>query len=350
MKERKLFLDFIRVAAILLVIYNHTGRSGYMYFTEISNQFSRFPVMAVSSFCRFCVPLFFMASGATLLAKEESVRELYRKRVLRFFMVLVLFSFVSYLWEIRETGGFSLIVFIRELYLYMHVHTYWFLYQYLAYLICLPFLRRMSSAMTNRGFQYLVLVMLGAKLLELLPLYVFLYPESYSSSFVLFSIEIAVFYPLMGYYLGTRLPDAAFTKKGAVRAALLSLAAIVAMVFSQNFYANRFDGWNIIDGEAYLGTFSFIPACALFYQARLLFLHYSPGPGLTRTLLLFSECSFGVYLLHHIWQDLFSSVEAFLQNACGIYPGTLLFVCFVLLFGTFVTWVLKKLPLLRKLL
>ena len=350
MKERRLFLDFIRVVAIILVIYNHTGLSGYMYFVEIPDQLARFPVMALGTFCRFCVPLFFMASGATLLQKEESVCMLWRKRVLRFFLVLVLFSFISYTWESRGTGSFSLLVFVRELYLYMHVHTYWFLYQYLAYLICLPFLRRMAAGMTNRHFQYLVLVMLGAKILELLPLYIFLYPESYSASFILFSIEIAVFYPLMGYYLGTRLPDNTFTEKGAGLAALFFAASVMVMVFSQNFYANHFDGWNVVSGEAYLGTFSFIPACALFYQARLLFLRHSPGPGLSRLLLLFSDCSFGVYLLHHIWQDLFAPVHAVLQTRCGVYPGTLLWVLFLLLVGTAITWVLKKLPLMRKLL
>ena len=350
MKERRLFLDFLRVVAILLVIYNHTGREGYMYFVGILDTPARFPVMAAGSVCRIAVPLFFMASGATLLQKEESLRVLYRRRVLRFVLVLVLFSLVSYIWECRSTGGFSVTVFLRELLLYMHVHTYWFLYQYLAYLICLPFLRHMARGMTNQQFQYLALVMLGAKVLELVPLYVFRFPESYSPSFALFSIETAVFYPLMGYYLGTHLPDTAFTRKKAGIAALFFAGAVCVMVFTQNFYANRFDGWNVVSGEAYLSTLVFIPACALFLQARLLFLRHCPGRGLTRALLLFSECSFGVYLLHHIWMDLSAPVHAFLQAHCGVYPGTLLWVCFLLPAGTAVTWVLKKLPLLRKLL
>lgn len=103
--SRKLYLDLIRAVSIFLVIFNHTGIKGFMLYS-VATQSPLYPFyMFLSVACKPAVPLFWMVSGALLLPKEESIGRVYRHRVLRMVIVLVLFSAIYYGWQIFLRGG-----------------------------------------------------------------------------------------------------------------------------------------------------------------------------------------------------------------------------------------------------
>ena len=102
--KRLIHLDLLRVMAIYLVIFNHTGDRGYtLFISKISSPVSLLYMIA-SVFCKIAVPLFFMISGALLLRKEETLQELFLKRILRMVVVLFIISIPYYFWLHRSNG------------------------------------------------------------------------------------------------------------------------------------------------------------------------------------------------------------------------------------------------------
>lgn len=77
--EKKLHLEFLRIIAIMLVIFNHTGEKGFLLYTiardSVLYEFYLFSSIA----CKVAVPLFWMISGALLINKEESISVIYKK-------------------------------------------------------------------------------------------------------------------------------------------------------------------------------------------------------------------------------------------------------------------------------
>ena len=62
------------------------------------------------------------------------------------------------------------------------------------------------------------------------------------------------------------------------------------------------------------------------------------------------SCVFGAYLLEGIFRRQLDGVYLFLEPKIHVLPACLVWVAAVVVFGMAVTWVLKKIPGLRKLL
>lgn len=92
--KKKYYLEVIRILAILMVMYNHSAA-----FMSFSNQSGvEYAISFLFSMvCKGAVPLFFMVSGALLLGKNESGKDLFQKRILRMILVIVIFSFLYYM-------------------------------------------------------------------------------------------------------------------------------------------------------------------------------------------------------------------------------------------------------------
>jgi surface polysaccharide O-acyltransferase-like enzyme len=71
-KERKVYLDLIRILAAFCVIFNHTNDNGFFLFAAREwGSFTFWGYMFFSVFCKAAVPLFLMISGALMLSREE---------------------------------------------------------------------------------------------------------------------------------------------------------------------------------------------------------------------------------------------------------------------------------------
>lgn len=119
-KERthKTYLDIIRIFAILTVIFNHTNARGYIYFTTVEPKSAIYWIsMIFSILCKVNVPLFFMISGVTLLGREETIQEVWNKRIVRFLIVLMLFSLLQYMIGIKfDISQCKLVDFLKCIY------------------------------------------------------------------------------------------------------------------------------------------------------------------------------------------------------------------------------------------
>ena len=141
MKEKKVYLEFIRAFAIALVIFNHTKTKGFLLFTIATDSPFYVLYMLLSVTCKCAVPLFWMVSGALLLPKEETVSSVFFHRIIRIVIVLFIFSSIHYIWNflLGNVEEIRFISFLSKLYSSQHAIAYWFLYSYIGMLIILPF-------------------------------------------------------------------------------------------------------------------------------------------------------------------------------------------------------------------
>ena len=149
-------LDILRVLAIYLVVFNHTGERGFMLFANNTDSLGYFPYMVYSILCKIAVPIFFMISGALLLPKDESLKQLFSKRIFRMIVVLVLISVPYYFW-LHRTQGISVVRFFTYIYGHSASTSLWYLYSYIGLLLMLPFLRSMVKCMKQQDYIYLFL-------------------------------------------------------------------------------------------------------------------------------------------------------------------------------------------------
>lgn len=192
LSSRRVYLDLLRVIAIILVIYNHSAAFAIPR-SEVYT-LSGFMIYFMSSMCKVAVPLFFMISGALLLNREEDYIELYKKRVGRFVVIIVFFFLIQSIW--RNVGGSV-------------ANVKWFLSAYLMLLIFLPLIRILARHMQNRDYLYLLLICCVVEMMIHVPYYFMyeMYPGIVANSLfrplgpdVPFTAGYGVFFMLMGRY------------------------------------------------------------------------------------------------------------------------------------------------------
>ena len=108
-RSRLVHLELIRIIAIILVVFNHTGTMGFLLYSVTDNPVTYPLYLFLSILSKIGVPLFFMVSGALLIARDESTRTLYCRRVVRIVFVILAFSLVQYFYSLHLSGeAFSL--------------------------------------------------------------------------------------------------------------------------------------------------------------------------------------------------------------------------------------------------
>ena len=100
MTSKKTYFEFMRIIACALVIFNHLR--GYSLY-GISSGLKQFLYMTLTMITRINVPLFFMISGALLLEKQEDIKIVFKKRVSRIVIIMLLFEFFLYITTSLET-------------------------------------------------------------------------------------------------------------------------------------------------------------------------------------------------------------------------------------------------------
>ena len=331
---RQVYIDFLKVIAIYLVLFNHTGVSGFVLFTVRQGTKMYFPLMFNAILIKIAVPLFFMASGALLLGKEESYGDLLCKRFLRFLVVLVVASLISYLYTCLRQGSqtLSAAYFWTMLYTHNLAGSYWYLYAYLAYILMLPLLRKLAKAMTAQEYQWMFLLYGVVHLLQILEFLIWKGGKSHNSYFSLFIARDYVFYPLMGYYIDRCMKDAEFTVRRLLAMTAVSVAAIVVCCLMTHYSC----------------TLIFLPTVTVYYGVKLLFLRHPPTERLKKIIVAASETTFGLYLINHI------CLEETLPVFAALYPHMrVLIACWIwtlcaCLLGGGITFLVKKIPGVRK--
>ena len=197
----------MRIIAIFFVIFNHTGTLGfYLFSTYPVGSFFYWFYMPISVFCKFSVPLFFMISGALLLRKEESIKTVLKKRVLKTCIIIFVINLIYYLFDIIQGGqglyglgnfiDFGAFLFSGKISAFI-----WFLYSYLVFLIILPIIRKIAKQLCKNEYRYIFSIAVIISVFK--PIFELFSNYDLNSAFSYLNINIII-YPLLGYYLFNR--------------------------------------------------------------------------------------------------------------------------------------------------
>lgn len=359
-ERRKVYFDVLRLVAILLVIFNHTPAFHFPFQSTGESLWGRL-MLIVSAFDKIAVPLFFMISGALLLPKQESLKKLISKRVVRFMIVLFLFHAVQslyYSWMCGENGiGFR--SFLGDCYWGNAGKSYvlgwtgasavWFLYAYIALLLMLPFLRTMVKGMELMSFYYLfaLQIILCVVVPAIFVLVTGNTPEDFRVLKYLPLCGNVLVYVIAGYYAEHKLRVEKL-KKWHILCLIAASSVFVLLAGMMSEWARlRMGAERVNQYVPGLTAYMLIPCITIFIVAKKLLASVSEKKWVVNVLRALGGAVFVVMLVENILRR---EVSVLFPEYNSSYLPSLQVSCLVWLCGLSLGLVCKQIPFLKKVL
>ena len=342
-QQRQHGFDQLRAVACVFIVLLHTVYSTtLMYGVKLTTFWQVAGFQAAANELMWAVPCFVMVTGALLLPPEKEVgyRRLFTGYIARVVKAIVLFGalFVALemifdpeqrtvqhalegLYEIFSGGGWS------------HM---WYLYCLLGLYLLLPVYKRFTAGADEKDVAYLLAVYgLFEAVLPLLGIW------NIKCGFYIHVSSIYPFWLLLGYWLrrwGTRFP------RWAYGAAFITATVVIAGAS----YAATWRHLTLDGLFGYSSPLVIVQAGGLagwFFQSR------SDGTDkIGRVLGNIDRHSFGIYLIHMAYIRLIYKHLHFDPLRIGAIPGVLAVALAAFLLGYATEWVLRRLPVFKKIL
>ncbi|MBR3642650.1 MAG: acyltransferase family protein, partial [Parasporobacterium sp.] len=228
---------------------------------------------------------------------------------------------------------------------------YWFLYAYLGFLLTLPLLRRLANAMKEREFQYMILlVVLVGGLLPMVISLILGRDFSFSPYFTIAWVTSGIVcFPLLGHYLENVLDIRKITGFWLCIIWLISIGCLIltCVLTSRKSIETGFIS------ETYVSSLVMVYSLAIYVSFRKLLTSHPLKGKPARFLQVLGSCTFGVYLMHGflLSHPKLSLVHLITKNEPQLPLIAGFLRCFEIMIPLlFLTWLLKKIPGVRKLL
>ena len=326
-RKKVIYIEVLRAIAVLFVIFNHTSQNGYVRFTLCDpGTIQYWFYMFFSVIAGISVPLFYTISGSVLLGKDETIGYVWKKRVFKYALVLLVFSLIMYLWKTNASGSFSILSFLHQTYSESVIVPYWFLYSYIGYLIGLPILRKAVINMTDHDFYYLF----GLWLVFNGLIYVLQYRLSGGTVWMnelLFPSLLTnciVFYPALGYYLAVKVKK--ITNKMCIVLLLSTLGSIALTMYLTHYRITLTGDLNESTVSFFFDTYRPLQVVSVYCIVRKLF-ENRKIPDLVRLLLgNLGSCVFGIYLVEEITRGILLTVYETLSESINGFVAVWIYV------------------------
>lgn len=276
---------------------------------------------------------------------------IWKKRIPRIALVLLIFSLFQAFYQVHwDFSEFHPGEFLKTVYTSSIIVPYWYLYACLGLLIILPLLRRMAQNMTEREFLYLFV--LYNVFYGVIPVAQYVLSSGAMTLNPDISLGIVtsrvIFYPLMGYWLSRR-KDISWRTIGILWGCVVLALAVTCG--ATHYHLQLTGKLTEENSSKFYKAFHAIPAVALFLTAKKLEGTLQRLPDWGRRLLLnFGSCTFGIYLLEQFLRLEMLPIRDSMADFLPDMLATGFYVCLVVAVGWGITWVLKKVPGLKKLL
>lgn len=350
-EKRRYHIDILRLLACFAVIINHFDPGFLAFNTQPEGSLSYWCLLFLSVFCKFAVPLFFMISGALLLRKTESIKQIITKRTSKVLLSLITTSVFYYFFEkyviARDDYAVS-IVYTNE----AEYHL-WYLYAYIAFLCSLPFLRSIAKEINSEKIFFLAVIYFllrySVPLFELL-----LFNNQYHLNTHLSGAFICTdlfFLPILGFYIENKM-NMERVSLGKLSFLWISNVLLLLLAAYATSLVNA-NGANIVK-QTYIGCFSSITAFVLYITIKkLLRIKPCKSKHTKKILLSLSSCTFGIYLIHLLPMRLLNvnpEFVAFYNSKGPILMVILWLALSVIIFALsyIIVWVLRKIPIIRE--
>ena len=339
---RKVWIDYLRVAAIIAVIIIHSTTPFFAKFQEIGPG-AWWLANLLNSAARFAVPLFVMISGALLLGRDITFNEFYRKRAIRLLPPVIAWNLIYlFLSPYKEPDTWSLVYYLKEGLIRggTAVHL-WYLSMFLCLMLFVPFINMLING-EKPGPAHLRILLLLAFLFFLGNIFA-------NTAWELGRVEKEIIwfkafpwymaYFIAGYYLD-RYGDA-FTIKTAHLLILLG----VLILFGTALNYSLINSFGFIDDNLiFINTGPIVlPMALIIFQLGK---RSSGQLKENKIVSRISAASFGIYLIHPIFLHLI------IDNAPMFYSYAWLYIPLTIIFtglaSFFAITGLRQLSFMRK--
>lgn len=333
--SRKCYLDILRVISALAVVFIHV-LGAYIDKYPLKTTESYFLII-FDSIIRWSVPVFVMISGAVMLRKEYSYKEILFK-ALRIMLIYVLWSFLYALYAFvdgeRLKNVFSIAV--------TGATHLWYLPLIAGLYLMIPIFYKIISDKRTTEYVLIVGFIVSFMLPTLAGTIEFLHPfiGNIANELIdMYSLPMISGYPiyfLLGYYVDTY----CISKKKLNIIKTLSILSFGISVI----------GNVLVSTESCNLFFSNNLTACVFLQSLAIFLFFkSHNKDYNSNLLSFvSRNTFGIYLIHYVFTQILGKYI--------ISTNIFIFILFILissviiyLISMIISFLIKKIPVLNKL-
>ncbi len=339
-KTPKTYLDVLKVLAIFLVLWNHTD-TGFDLYNRVLDMPQHMLYLCFSIFDKIAVPLFFMCSGALLLGREESWRKLLTHRVRRFALILLIVSAINYLQYYNDSSRFSFYDFISRLYTGSVRTPLWYLYAYLAFLLSLPFLRKLARCMRDQDYFWLLGFFIVTQLLSVVDFFWFQGENYHSSDFRFFTSQNYVVYSLFGFYIERVMKKERLNMETLTVLVMLSALSVGATYLLTQWRMAYLHVWTTNNSQAFLNTFIAVPSITVFFFAKLWYTRHPVSERAAAVWALLSAGTFGTYLFERFWRDNTEAVFDLMYDKLGSFGSSLVHILAACALGIAMTLLYK---------
>ena len=344
--SKKIHLEVIRVIALVCIIYNHTGERGNSLYMFTNGDVTFVLSLIADILCKIGVPLFLMVSGALLLPKEESLQEIYSKRVLRIIKVIILFTMIRYCYECFwvKKMAFSILGLIELIFTGKLFVPYWFLYAYLSILLVLPFLKKMVKNMDKKEMHIITLLILV--FYALMPVISAVFNLNFEISFV---FGVTCCYCILGYYLEDVISEDMYTRKNTLWAVMIVVVSIVLSYWLVTKDRRTLGGV----ADEYSSVLSCFIAFCIFFIIKAIWGNAAEKRKnivIDKSIIVIGSCSFGIYLIEDYLRNGLSIICDTIAPYTTILPACAVWLTAVIMLCVVIVSVLKKIPGLKEIL
>ncbi len=334
-------MDIIRIIAILLVIFTHTGETGVKLYTVDYMPVSRISQLLALMFDvirEINVPLFFMVSGALMLKKTISYKDLFLKYILRYIFITTAVSYFYYVFYLNG-AWYDFSSFFKSIYGSWIVYHLWFLYSYIGYLLMLPLLKSLANGMRKKDYIYFAIIgVLFKGGLHIVGVLMGLGEIGIKCAMVTDN----VFYPIMGYFFGVVLSENEYVLSKIktrifVIASVICVFANMCIVYWEKSVYGEFT-------ENFLSALTVIPTLSTFYLVRRIFSKCVCPEKIEIIIAWCGELTFGTYLVSvYIQTGKMLLLHELLVQLMPRLPlvATILYVTAVWIVGMVITYMVK---------
>lgn len=344
-KNKKLSIDALRILACLMVIYLHAGVETVVYGYERYGGLTSFLCETLNYL--YCgIPIFYAIIGATVIKKESEFDiKKYLWRICRIIIAIIIFSMPYYLYQCYIGRiKFDILAYMNTFWQGgFYEGAYWYLREYLKILIIVPFLQAMLSNMNKKLFYlFFALIFIFEFFIPLI--------NQYTNSFTVFGMSLTFLaqfelkYIITMYFLMYVIDEKTLTKKNCI---ILWIIALIFYLLDKFSIVKSNFPYNWLTYSRYVLTISII------FTYRYLFDKKNILNEKTKNVLsLIASTTFGVYLFHMIFKNLLNYIYMPIIEKNIINPILITFIYVILIFscGSILTFLLKKIPFLNKIL
>lgn len=337
-QSRIIYFDNLRIMATFAVIILHAS-APILYKLGSVADVTWWTGNTYDSLMRWCVPVFFMISGALLLkpGQVESPATFLKKRASKVAIPFIAWSIFYLIVQLNReeivNDPFTIIHTFFAGKIYYHL---WFLYIIIGLYLMVPMLKVYFSAASRRNIEYYLLLWLivtsGFSLLE-----------KFGGIIIYTNVQMAtgyIGYFLIGYYLHH------YELHKLIRIFIYLLAIVASIVIIKGTYIMTIISDGVFNGYFY--HYLNLPVVVLSIAVFIFFKHVKFDLSKFTFFSLINRASLGIYLLHpYIFLILLENYDIH-GHTIRAWAGIPLLAAFNLVVCLIIVTILQKIPLVKK--